>query len=355
MSRSPTFNSACTTAEILEDVARALWAKHHDGESCSPEIPTETELCTVGSTIFESEGRSMAWLVLYPGVEMEQTSEPRLFLVGTAAAMVIDAKGVLTVQEAQNKGRPVIQVKGGLLGVRLVGSDIETAHADWLALPKDQRPKHPLVPVVQAWFQRPTPVNRNARTDRMIPVRLGMAEPTHPRAGKLLTPALHAAPDGQGMLPGFGEHINIPTPALPLAPYDLGIGPDVEGRWRGAPLALRLWIEAVLLVPLDAWRLDSPVVMQVTLRELLGRLYPGRRPSPAEYWPRLMAAVKTLESPEARIPWGDTATGKGGLRRVVNVSKIPRGPWALDDDVRIVVDLPPGAEDGPIVSPKLPL
>ena len=196
-------------------------------------------------------------------------------------------------------------------------------------------------------------VQASPRRDRTLPSRLGMAGRGDNRAGRLFTPAQHVADDGQTVLPGFGAYITMPTPALPLALYDLGIGDAVERRGQGAPLALRLWIEAVLSVPLDVRRLNELVVMEITLRELLARLYPGGWPSPARYWPRLHAAVQALDSPHARIPWEDPKTGKGGLRRVVHVSDIPRGSGALDDIVRLIVDLPPGAHDGPIVSPNL--
>ena len=66
-----------------------------------------------------------------------------------------------------------------------------------------------------------------------------------------------------------------------------------------------------------------------------------------------MAAFEALESPEARIPWYDTETGHGGLRRIVNISDIPRGPGKLDDLISIVVDLPPGSGNGPQVSDNL--
>ena len=56
---------------------------------------------------------------------------------------------------------------------------------------------------------------------------------------------------------------------------------------------------------------------------------------------------------DARIPWVDPETGRGGLRRVVRVGDIPRGPDALDDVVRMVVDLPPGSGQVPMVTPTL--
>lgn len=60
-----------------------------------------------------------------------------------------------------------------------------------------------------------------------------------------------------------------------------------------------------------------------------------------------------LDSRSARIPWADPNTGKGGLRRVVNIADIPRGADALDDLVTVTVHLPPGATAGPKLSPQL--
>lgn len=227
-----------------------------------------------------------------------------------------------------------------------------------------QPPPDPAVPVdepelfapeqLRQETRRPTarPASPNLRPDRALPSRLGMVDALDPRAGRLFTPALHTK-DGELVLPGFGALRPMPTPALPLALYDLGVGKVAEPRGRGAPLALRLWVEAVLCVPLEDREDNVPIVMEVPLRGLLAKLYPERRPSPAEYWPRLQGAVNALESQEARIPWQDPKTGKGGLWRVVNVSNIPRGPRALDDTVRLLVDLPPGAREGPVVSPNL--
>ena len=64
-----------------------------------------------------------------------------------------------------------------------------------------------------------------------------------------------------------------------------------------------------------------------------------------------MRAAEALDAMDARIPWVDPDTGRGQLRRVVSVGGIPRGPGALDDVVRMVVDLPPGL--GPMVTPTL--
>ena len=66
-----------------------------------------------------------------------------------------------------------------------------------------------------------------------------------------------------------------------------------------------------------------------------------------------MGAVDALESRDARIPLYDPMTKRSELRRIVSVSGIPRGPGALDDSVRILVDLPPQYGHGPQVSNHL--
>ena len=152
-----------------------------------------------------------------------------------------------------------------------------------------------------------------------------MVEPTDRRAGRLFTPATHTK-DGpsQKVLPGFGFERERSSPALPLVLYDLGGGSSMTPG-RGAPLALRLFVESVLVVGLKDRNRNHPIALEVTLRELLKRLYPGpRNPKPNEYWPKLNRAVEILDS--TRIPWEDPTTGKGGTRRVVNVSDIPPRP-----------------------------
>ena len=250
--------------------------------------------------------------------------------------------------------------------------------AFWNGLPVDDRPRDgfPLEILYVAWLNRPQLVTPNARaTGRIIPAKLAQVAPGDRQAGKLFTTAAHVAhiapetgtetgqlafsgfqqseaPRQQFILPGFKESTAI-GPCLPLALYDLGDAPATS-RGPAAPLPLRLFVESVLAVPIDSRDAHTPVAMRVTLRQMLDWLYPSqRKPRPNEYWPRLMAAFEALESPAARIPWYDPETGRGGSRRIVNISDIPRGPAKLDDLISIIVDLPPGSGNGPQVSDNL--
>ena len=246
----------------------------------------------------------------------------------------------------------VIFTKGTIISVDALWDTYRTA------VDGGEKVRWPLAPLVNAWQNPPRPVEPSRRTtSRVIPARLAMADATSPRNGRLLfSPAAHASygPDGQQLvMPGFAKP-DSPSPALPLALYDLGAGPAISPG-KGAPLALRMFVESVLSVPMDERERGLPVAMSISLRNFLKWLYPTRTPSPAEYWPRLMAAVDALDSWDARIPLYDPQTKRNELRRVVSVGGIPRGPGALDESVRVIVDLPPGSGNGPQVSDNLRL
>ena len=249
-------------------------------------------------------------------------------------------------------GEPSIQDAGTVIGIEWPVGDIADR---WKGLGSARPCKFPLAPLLRAWWDsrlRFATLNTHT-TGRIIPAELAMAPRTDRRAGNLFSHAAHVG-EGQLVLPGF--QTDRTAPALPLQLYDLGLGAVHAEKTTAAPLALRIFVESILAVSRqDRWG-DGPVVISMTLRDLLNRLYPGpRRPKPREYWPRLMKASETLDSTEARIPWYDPDIGRGGLRRVVSLVDIPRGPGALDDLVSIVVDLPPGSENGPQVSDNLGL
>ena len=242
----------------------------------------------------------------------------------------------------------------------------------WNNLPQSQRPAggFPLDVLYQAWLARPRLVAPSERvTGRILPAKLAQVSPSDHRAGSLFTAAGHFAltpehgsqlafvyPDvtdqQASIMPGFQDAKTV-GPCLPLALYDLGDAPSV-GPGPSAPLPLRIFVEAVLAVPLESRDGPAPVVIEITLRRLLDSLYPGnRRARPSEYWRRLMSAFEELESPAARVPFVDPNTGQGGMRRIVNITSVPRSAGDLDDNIRIIVDLPPGSGYGPQVSDNL--
>ena len=137
---------------------------------------------------------------------------------------------------------------------------------------------NPLFPLVNAC---PTPVDvkANLRPDRILPAKLAMVNPSHKRAGRLFSPAAHRR--GQLVLPGF-ELADYEGPALPLALYQLGEDNPQHGGGRGAPLALRLFVEAVLAAPYDERNAGQPVVLAGNAPGLAGQALSGPAPSQAQ-------------------------------------------------------------------------
>ena len=211
--------------------------------------------------------------------------------------------------------------------------------------------KNPLAPLLRAW-QKTNPVltDPNRRSSgRIIPSQLAQVDPSDSRGGRLFSVAAHVGEREQLVLPGFGRAVKA-TPALPLELWDLGADTTAPTS-QAAPLALRLFVSAILAVPLDR-RNGHPVAMDVPLRELLRWIYPGpRTPRPNEYSPRLATARESLF--KTLIPLIDSKTGRGQLRQIVNMGAVPRGPDMLDDVIRFVVDLPVGSGVGPQVSAHL--
>ena len=228
--------------------------------------------------------------------------------------------------------------------------NVEGVHELWRDA--DPQPRHPLAPLVRAWWKRPVEVeDRNDRPDPLFPAPLVHVQRNDRRAGNLFSPAVWTATQESGqfdLFPGFGPgEANGPlVPALPLALYDLGKG-TAQTRGRGAPLALRIFVEAVLSVPLHDRTLNRPVALPPQrFGDLLKALYPNPgfyRPS--QHFAAIYEAAKSLES--ARVPW-EHPDGSGAMRRVVYARDLPRN-GRLDDWIQFVVDLPPGSERGVLV------
>ena len=139
-----------------------------------------------------------------------------------------------------------------------------------------------LAPVILEWQKsQPKAVEPERRLYRILPSKLAQVQPGDRRALKLFSPAAHS-PDGQRALPGFGAWVNPATPALPLALYDLGVGAGKSAGRGAGPLALRMFVEAILLAPATESRDGNPQIFHLTLDEFVRRLWPrldGSRPN----------------------------------------------------------------------------
>ena len=211
----------------------------------------------------------------------------------------------------------------------------------------------PLLPLIKAFLQRPQLVKPNLKDARIMPDRLAMARDSDRRVPSRFSPAAYVqrANGRQLLMPGF-EHDSGPSPALPLALYDLGGGFD-DRKGEGAPLALRIFVESILAIPQEA-RNGYPAELEVSLREFLSWLAidtPDALRRQNRYLGQLQRAIEALD--KAWIPIYNPFSQEYRIERVVLVQGIPIGPGALEKPVRIYVTLPPGSENGPMIPPSL--
>ena len=198
---------------------------------------------------------------------------------------------------------------------------------------------HPLAPLILAWQKR---VEIDRRETGILPSGAARVRTEVRTLRPANTPidldSLGPVSDsGMGYLPGLApSETALIEPAIPLVLWDRMDSPRANGG-RGAPLALRLWIETLLSVPLAERRRHGPIRMEIPLRELVSWMWPNGW-NRGRNLPQLAESLTAIHS--ARIPW------EGGAWSAVSVANIPSG---LDYPIVLDVSLPPGSERGPMI------
>ena len=188
-------------------------------------------------------------------------------------------------------------------------------------------------------------VEINTRRDPLWPATLIQAREVDRRKGRFAEARWVPAGSDQ-CLPGYSETCpdGPVMPAVPIALYGLR-----QDKQHGAPLAARIFVDAVLAVPLEHWPSGPVLLPPMSLGEFLGRLYPNPRT-----WQRgkdldaLLRAFEQLEDPQTRMPCLDPATGEWTPRQVVWAVHLPESGHR-DDTVQMGVYLPSGTQEGAIL------
>lgn len=201
-----------------------------------------------------------------------------------------------------------------------------------------------LVPLLYYWHEHGSrAVEHNAGTRPLLPdslVHISHHPKLPPGVVASRTRAIHVASTQQAFLPGFGPDASEGlAQSLPLALWDLGSDNPTAPY---APIALRLWIEAVLGLPQHHWH--EYAGFAVTQGELAQWLWPNaKRPRrPHEYHPAIEQAL--LQVDRMWLPYTDSA-GRPMRMKPVAVLEIPQSQDA-SQIVRMAVRLPRNTERG---------
>ena len=326
-----TLSTAQTIAEVIEAVARYQWWEAHKEECPTSEIPTEDILAQ--------------WYPHYtkPVFDETETRLTQLFGHDTQWVCFYEENTLSALMSREGSGEPHASPSF---------ESFFTVHdvcRAWNAFQGESRPEHPLGPLVAAWQGRPKPVEPDRRTNAIMPAPFAIVRNVRSEHGQLIGGLLggnfassleqDAQSDMFSNLPGFEPHATNVVPSLPLVLFDASGGVSTA-RGRGAPLALRLWIECILSVPREARSPHAPARLAVRLDDLISALWPNGWTGPGRDGPKLMEALHRVDSACIRWP--------GGAWRAVSVTNRPdmsdRGAPVVFD-----VSLPPGSEAGPMV------
>ena len=272
--------NATDAPAILDALARAVWFNAHDGAECPTDrMPT---LADMGAALLpidavqEAVARSSAAVGI----------EPPLRLMTTTGGAPDGAAAPFTVPGGMAEywaWLPVRTARPDLAPApdpERPGDAIEAVHAAWLAHPDCPNLHHPLAPLVAAWQQRPQaePMVDDDRP-RIMPRTVAHIE--HNAESYYLArfgPAVHHDANGQLSL-GFTEE-GERGPTLPANVWTMGLG-EAEKRGAVVPLALRIWIAAVLHTPMHARHGNYPILLNS-----IGRIGPDAAALPAMGLPR---------------------------------------------------------------------
>ena len=236
---------------------------------------------------------------------------------------------------------------GATVGVRVLSlGDFVVEYQDALRQGWENREEalpFPLAPLCHWLLTGPEQVESNDRADVL---GHGAVLPSRKTASDHLVVVPPNQPFGYlpQLAPGEVDGESVERHSLPLELWDWRVRDENE-RGRGAPLAGRMFVEAVLDVHRDAWSVSAHrgvLLPPQRLGNYLVRLY---GPDGAKNWdkrrlPTLRRAFAVLEATETRVFWRDPQTGARGHRRIVIPVDIP---WdgGLDEFVRFAVFLPP--------------
>lgn len=310
---------AKTDDEICEAVAKWCWITIHDGdEQYANRIPSWRELIVWWnrdhSALVKQTERALSDALGTPAFWTSRLTAGAL--AEDARAVAYEAREILTLGEV---------------------------HQRWVAA--NPLPHHPLVPMIETWQQLAPETKRIADKSVLIMSRsVAQVEPTAENYYlSRFQPLIHRESTGQLIMDLTTDEELGPT--LPANIWTMGLA-SAEKRGAVIPLALRIWVAAILHTPLSSRHGRYPVELaDLTLRKFLAWVYTSKKvPKPVRYWPRLMAAREVINATELPFEW----RGNLWARPVVTLATPLTRP-GLDDPWPVTVHLPPGNGTGPAI------
>ena len=325
-----TLETATTTPEILEAVAQFIQPgspldKIPDSETLATwvthECPSDAR-AAADALLMAIWKQSAAWLVSGNG---EPDSQPRR-LIACVKEVLERREGIFTFDT-------------------LSILELQSVHSAWLRIAED-RPMHPLVPLVMMWQQRPEALKPDTNQLRIIPKGLINSAPSavyvdEPLYDSALLPMTGYVEDSDSLQLALFPTVDTESDLPPVTPLILasaaGFGALKLGR--GARLDKRLLIYSLLFMPLDQRRPGGRYEWRPTLEELIQLLWTKDTWRPNKHAKALEQAFDAVTMAKIRLPDGRTW-------RPVIARGMPN-PNKLSSHAVIQIEVPDLSDRGP--------
>ena len=197
-----------------------------------------------------------------------------------------------------------------------------------------------LTPLVRAWLDaQPRPEHAETRQDRRVLPRIEVADKRKAQLAAFLADADSA--EATAELPLFPEAPK--RKQVPLLDLCDAAGLPVLAKGQGAPLLMRLIVQGLMAVKPELRRRTS-VPFQLTLRELVGLLYPNGWNRTLQ-WPRLLRALKQVDD----VYYPMLVDGRVFNVWPLKLNRAPADDPRLDDPISFAAYFPPGTGAGPTI------
>ena len=352
-----------TDAEVVTALAQLLWLDAHDGEPCPKNrIPTAGDLASWLPRCDES--------ALMDSVQaLSKLHDGRRSWWETEAAERVGAELCCCTWEEPRDPDPVaprdtvprMTPTGGMFFTSV--ETIADAHVRWVLQDGGNKndPRvgkcrfgHPLASLVADWQQHaPQRVSLDLRPYAIVPHSLRNAErhtATLPLGLDRTTPLGPVNETEQGYLPGLEPPPSVVPPVPWLTLYDLTASGPIQTRGRGAPLAQRLFVEILTVVPRHRRDPEWITAPPVTLRNLFEWCWPRYFDHETGTMRGGYQRNKHLEPLRRALVELDNMRIKYGRyeRRLIRVDDLPTSDTALDDPIRFHVRHLPESDRGPM-------
>ena len=324
---SSSLENASTTPAILEAVARFI-----QPNSPPDMIPNMETLATWVNNECPSDARAAADTLLMAIWERHAA----WLVTGSGQPDSLPRRLIASVDKALESS-----VAFDNMGI----ADLESVHSAWLRSGED-RPMHPLVPLVMMWQQRPEALRPETRPDRIVPKGLLNAAPSaiyvdEPLYDPALLPTTGYVEEPESLQLALFPTADTKSDLPPVTPLILAsaVGFGALKLGRGARLDKRILIYSLLSMPLEQRRPGGRYEWRPTLRQLVNLLWAEDAWRPNKHAKALEAAFDAVTLAKIRLPDGRTW-------RPVVARGMPN-PSDLDSRAVIQLEVPDLSDRGP--------